>query len=86
MTPISIPLYKLGSSYILQKKRKDNLYILDHLADTYKIEGPIFVFAHINIAHPPYVFDENGKPIHPNREFPLDDTDWLVLGRNSPTL
>lgn len=27
-----------------------------------EVEGPLFVFAHIPIPHPPYIFDENGNP------------------------
>ncbi|HLE16334.1 MAG TPA: sulfatase-like hydrolase/transferase [Anaerolineales bacterium] len=37
------------------------LFVLDKLAETPKIEGPKFIFAHILAPHPPHVFGPNGE-------------------------
>lgn len=34
-----------------------------------KAKNPQFIFVHALIPHPPFVFDENGNPIAPNRPF-----------------
>ena len=36
-------------------------YPLDHLADPSKIDGPVFVFAHILCPHPPFLFAADGS-------------------------
>jgi hypothetical protein len=36
-------------------------YIFDRLAEIPRLKEPTFVFAHILIPHPPYVFDRNGN-------------------------
>lgn len=47
----------------------NNNYVRNHILYNFKkiseipeIEGPKFVFAHIPIPHPPYIFNEEGKP------------------------
>jgi hypothetical protein len=35
--------------------------------------GPKFVFTHIVLPHPPFVFDQNGNPIQPDRPYSIDD-------------
>jgi hypothetical protein len=73
-TPIPVLLNK-----VLSKKgqydlhRNQLLYIFDHLAKMTEINFPIFVFAHIIIPHPPFVFGEHGEPINPNRKFEYAD-------------
>jgi len=46
------------------------LYTFDKLGEIPYIRGPKFVMAHIIIPHPPYLFDENGKPV-PNAKLNL---------------
>jgi len=41
--------------------RRDVLYNLDNLGRPKDLDGPVFVFAHIMVPHPPYVFDSEGK-------------------------
>ena len=77
-TPIS-PLISL--QYDLHRQRL--LYAFDHLADAARMEGPVFTFAHIAAPHPPFVFDEAGGPITPNREFFLSDGSHYMVGEGS---
>jgi hypothetical protein len=39
--------------------------IFDHLAELPQTPGPKFVFAHVVIPHPPFVFDQDGNPVQP---------------------
>jgi hypothetical protein len=43
--------------------RKRILFTLDELPKLHTIQGPKFVFAHLIIPHPPYVFDPDGEPV-----------------------
>lgn len=54
------------------------LHTLGHIIDTAKFKGPIFVFAHIEVPHPPFVFGPNGKSNRVEGEFNEDDGDWLI--------
>jgi len=44
-------------------QREYSLFQLQKLKEIPRKENPIFVFAHIMLPHPPYIFDENGKPL-----------------------
>ena len=41
-----------------------------------KFDEPIFVFSHILIPHPPYLFSPEGKPVSPVRPQGLEDWDY----------
>jgi hypothetical protein len=43
--------------------RRITLRQLDEIVDTKHLDGPKFVFAHLGLPHPPYVFDRAGKAI-----------------------
>jgi hypothetical protein len=43
--------------------RKGMLYSLDHVQDTAKLDGPVFVFAHNMILHPPFLFGKDGEEL-----------------------
>jgi len=43
--------------------RERTLFVLDNLDKLSYIKGPKFVFVHLVIPHPPYVFGQNGGPI-----------------------
>jgi hypothetical protein len=45
--------------------RRGLLYPLDHVQQAAKLDGPVFVFAHSNILHPPFLFGKNGEPLSP---------------------
>jgi hypothetical protein len=46
---------------------RQGLYILDHLEKVHAESGPKFVFAHVLLPHPPYVFDRDGSPLPDKR-------------------
>jgi hypothetical protein len=46
--------------------RERTLFVLDRLDDLSYIKGPKFVFVHLVIPHPPYVFGPTGSPIEPS--------------------
>ncbi len=46
-----------------QASRRITLRQLDEIVDSKRVEGPKFVFAHLGLPHPPYVFDRNGRAI-----------------------
>lgn len=50
-------------------------YTLAALPDTVELPGPKFVFAHIVIPHPPFVFDSTGQPVTPDNRFSFMDGD-----------
>jgi len=54
------------------------LYILNHLGDRPKLSSPIFVFAHIEAPHPPFVFGEDGQKAKIMKTFTNSDGDWLI--------
>ena len=58
----STALAPFGAYFVGSNIRTQLLYAFDKLADMPNIEGPTFVFAHVNCPHPPFVFDHNGKP------------------------
>jgi len=39
------------------------LYTLDHLKDATRLDGPVFVMAHVLAPHPPFVFGAQGEPL-----------------------
>ena len=53
--------------------RQKILYPLNHIADSSDLPGPQFVFSHILAPHGPFVFDEHGNEIDPQRQFDLRD-------------
>jgi len=44
-------------------------YQFNTLADIPNIHGKKFIFVHIWAPHPPFVFDNNGNPVQPNRPY-----------------
>ena len=49
------------------------LFNFKSLADIPDMPGPKFVFAHILAPHPPFVFDAQGQPVEPNRDYQIMD-------------
>jgi hypothetical protein len=78
MTPIRTVLGRM--EYLSQDAihRKRVLYTLDQLPKLRRYGQPLFVFAHVTIPHPPFVFDENGKPVKSQRPFMLLDGPTLL--------
>jgi len=77
-TPIPAILEVAGMDTQFDLHRKRLSFILDHLSDTTKLQGPIFVFAHILAPHPPFVFGQDGEKLSPPGPFTDFDADWLI--------
>ncbi len=70
MTPIPVLLKKVDR-YGAYRRRV--LYILDHLADIPRLNAPTFVFAHIMIPHPPFIFGPDGEDRPPKGRMEILD-------------
>ena len=70
-TPISMVLNKYTKLYNpFQNHRKRVLYSFDHMDKISEtIDGPVFIYAHILIPHPPFVFGPNGEEVPNSRTF-----------------
>jgi hypothetical protein len=55
------------------RQRDRILFTLDKLDDVASWEGNYFVFAHLVIPHPPFVFGPSGEPILHNRQYSFSD-------------
>jgi len=77
-TPIPEVLKAMGMNDLFDLHRNRILYTLDYLVDTTKMEGPMFVFAHIALPHPPFVFRKDGIAVNPKGRFMDFDADWLI--------
>lgn len=53
--------------------RESILFSLQKLQEVPKLPGPKFVFAHIMLPHPPFIFDSNGNSVFPNRPYVMWD-------------
>jgi hypothetical protein len=73
------PLPQLFKGFISQYNfhREQILYTLDNLVQVGKKYDPAFIFAHVMIPHPPFVFDENGNATGQDVTFTIDDGDVL---------
>jgi hypothetical protein len=56
-----------------QAHRERVLFLLEELRLAPQFAGPKFVFAHILLPHPPFVFDAQGRPVYHDRPFTLMD-------------
>jgi len=69
-------LYPFIRQVIEADARKRILYSFEALSKIPSLRGPKFVFAHILIPHPPYVFGPNGEPLE-NPQIKIDgDNYW----------
>jgi hypothetical protein len=61
--------------------RQAILTILDTVADTGHFPPPTFLFAHLIIPHPPFLFHADGTPVPPQGRFALADaSDFVAKG------
>jgi len=77
MTPVPVLLKALGSNaldyYAIQRHRVNNTFAnVPHVSD---LDRPVFVFAHVMTPHPPFVFQDDGTPVQPNRPYSGRDGD-----------
>lgn len=70
----------LPAVYLGYQAHRDRInFALDGLTDAAQIAGPKFVFVHVIVPHPPFVFHADGAPVDPRYPFSLMDGD-LYLG------
>lgn len=69
MTPAPWLLGRFGRPLLYDHHRDRMLYTIENLPEAAKLPGPKFVFAHILLAHPPFVFDAEGHSVQPDRRF-----------------
>jgi len=72
-TPIPWLMYREIGATPYDPHRQTILSTFDHLADAADLPGPHFLFAHLLVPHPPFVFDRYGHEIVPNGDFSLFD-------------
>ena len=66
--------FKIASQFDQYRyQRKRILFTMNKLPDIEKPHNPIFVFAHLLIPHPPFIFKSNGNKVNINRKFTLAD-------------
>lgn len=64
MTLVNLtPLEPVLKVWLADLIRKNILFAFDALLRTTRMEGPLFVFAHILSPHPPFVFTKDGAPV-----------------------
>lgn len=64
-----------GSEYSFKAHRERVLYSFEQLRRLPQMAGPKFVFAHLLIPHPPFVFTAEGEPVEPGYSYALGDGD-----------
>jgi len=71
ITPIYLFLNKYTKAYNpFQNHRERTIYLFDHLGKiSRRIKSPAFVYAHILIPHPPFVFGPNGEEVPTHMDF-----------------
>lgn len=78
LTPLPMSLRWLGWMDLYELHRRRVRFALDKLAELPALPGPKFVFAHIISPHPPFVLDERGEPLTPDRPFMFQDGDHYL--------
>jgi hypothetical protein len=81
MTPVPFVMDQMGGHGAYGLHRRRILYTFDHLADFAQEEAPVFVFAHVMIPHPPFVFGSDGEEINPDYPYSLHDASSLIRKR-----
>jgi len=75
------PVPRIFPGFLYNNHRNRVNFALDSLKDIPYEERPIFVFAHIITPHPPFIFDEEGNSVHPQRPYNhFDADDYRKLG------
>jgi hypothetical protein len=85
-TPLPSMLQILSGKALDDLHRERVLYALTHLPEATSDSAPTLVYAHILAPHPPFVWDQNGEPLHGDlANFSLADGNWFTdsLGREA---
>ena len=69
MTPFTRLISQADVNLAYDLHRSRILFALDQLEEMPDQPGPKFVYCHIQYAHPPFVFGENGEAINPDRPY-----------------
>ena len=72
---IQTTMLKPFQYYIISDAREAILNNLLHLSKPYKTEEPNFIFYHMLVPHPPYLFDENGEAV-PDAKLKMSGNVW----------
>lgn len=80
-TPVPAILNLAETKTVFDLYRKRVLYALDHLSDTAKIKSPAFIFCHIVMPHPPFIFNRYGEKIRAVEMFNDEEGNWLAQKR-----
>ena len=59
-------LVLLEKFFFIEDCRRLVLFNFEKLAQAARVTGPKFIFCHLMIPHPPYVFDSQGAPVYSN--------------------
>ena len=54
------------------------LYAFEKIPGMIKLKPPVFVFAHIFVPHPPFVFGKDGEVRNPKRKFVISDAEGFL--------
>jgi hypothetical protein len=76
ITPLRMiepPLSKVLPMATFESHRRGLQTNFSSLIESTKIPGPKFVFAHIILPHPPFVFSENGEALDPKYSYSFND-------------
>jgi len=76
------PFQKVAPIITADVHRNYILYNLETLKMIPDISGPKFVFSHIIVPHPPFVFDVDGTPIKSNVGFTFDSPDGTLFSKD----
>ena len=69
------PVPRIFPSILYDNHRNRINFTLSSLKSITKEEKPIFVFVHVLTPHPPFIFDEEGNSVYPQRPFNHFDAD-----------
>ena len=77
-TPLELLLDRFGlvlTEFSYPAHRSQVLFDFEQLQSLPGMHGPKLIFAHIISPHPPFVFDADGSPIQPERDYSIGDGD-----------
>jgi Sulfatase len=78
-TPLPDIALKKKNGSELERYRKNILYIFESLPRVAQLNRkPKFIFAHIEVPHPPFVFGPNGEPVSYETALNDHDGNWLI--------
>lgn len=66
-------IQNLATAPTYDSYRRSQINNLDSLVRSSTIPGPKFVFGHVLLSHPPFVFTSDGSPINPQYAFSFND-------------